>query len=320
MSSTRDNGSAWARIGADRRVLGIDVGGTAMKGVLLSADGRYETVAQRETPRHLGPDAVVDAVLATVEEWVRAAQDVAAVGLVVPGLVDERSGVALYSENIGWRDVPFRELMAARTGLPVGFGHDVRAGGLAERQMGAGQGEDDLLFMPLGTGVSGAMVIDGHVIDNKYAGEIGHLDVGSGLPCACGSRGCLETVCTGPSIARAYTERSGHPAQGAKLVFERAQAGDQDAQAVVEGAIDALAAALAAYVTLLAPDVVIVGGGLAEAGDQLLQPLSAKLFDRLVWQPRPRIVRAALGEWAAGLGAALLALDAGAFGNAEAAQ
>ena len=295
---------------AGRRVLGLDVGGTAMKGVLLGADGHYELLAQRETGREAGPEAVVASIIDVVREIVRDAGDVAAIGLVVPGLVDDEAGVAIYSENVGWRDVPFREVIANATGLPVGFGHDVRAGGLAERAFGAGRGERELLFLPIGTGISGAMVIDGHAVVNKFAGEIGHLDVGSGLPCACGDRGCLETVSTGPSMARAYTQRSGRSAAGAREVFEQARAGDAHAIAVVELAIDGLVTALKSYVTLLAPDLVVVGGGVAGAGDALLGPVEERLHRQLVWQTRPRLVRAALGEAAASLGAALLAFDA----------
>ena len=161
-----------------------------MKGAVLEGDGRVGTFHSWPTPREDGPEAVVEAVIAAIDELLTHAPGARAAGLVVPGLVDDRTGVALYSENIGWHDVAFRQLVSERTGLPVWFGHDVRAGGLAERVLGAAQGEEDVLFMPIGTGISGAMYVAGCSIDNKFGGEIGHLDVGSGERCACGARGC----------------------------------------------------------------------------------------------------------------------------------
>lgn len=292
------------------RVIALDVGGTSMKGAILGAEGAVEQFLGWPTPRADGPEAVVAAVLAAVDELLAGAPDARAIGLVVPGLVDDRSGVALYSENIGWRDVAFRSLVADRTGLPVGFGHDVRAGGLAERALGAAQGVDELLFMPIGTGISGAMYVEGRLVENKYAGEIGHLDVGSGVVCACGAVGCLETVATGPSIARRYNELAGASVSGAKPVADLMVEGDQIASRVWTEAVEALAAALTAYVTLLAPERVVVGGGVSGAGELLLAPLREALRRRLVWQPEPSIVRAALGENAACLGAGLLAREA----------
>ena len=113
---------------ADGPVVALDVGGSAMKGAVIDQDGRVAAFQRWPTPRSEGPIAVVDTVTRAVDELLRCAQGAVAVGLVVPGLVDDLAGIALYSENIGWRDVPFRELVAERSGLPVGFGHDVRAG------------------------------------------------------------------------------------------------------------------------------------------------------------------------------------------------
>jgi glucokinase len=292
------------------RVVALDVGGTAMKGAVQSADEAVDAFYRWPTPREDGPDAVVAAALAAVDELLERSPDAQAVGLVVPGLVDDQDGIALFSENIRWRDVPFRQLVAERTGLPVGFGHDVRAGGLAELVMGAAKGARDVLFMPIGTGISGAMQVAGRSVDDMFSGEIGHLDVGSGELCACGATGCLETVATGPSIARRYNALTGLSVVGAKPVAERMAAGDPAAAAVWQDAVDAIAHALASYVTLLSPELVVVGGGLSAAGEALLSPLRVALAKRLVWQREPRIVTAALGENAACLGAAILAFRA----------
>ena len=290
-------------------VIALDVGGTAMKGAILNGDNSVKSFHRWPTPREDGPDAVVNAAVAAIDELLERTKDARAVGIVVPGIVDDHTGVALFSENIGWSNVPFRQIVEDRTGLPVGFGHDVRAGGLAERVMGAAVGIGDVLFIPIGTGISGAMYIGGRMMNNKYAGEIGHLDVGSGDLCACGAIGCLETVATGPSIARRYNALTGASVSGAKPVVDRMIDGDLVAASVWDEAVEALANALTSYVTLLSPELIVVGGGLSAAGDLLLAPLRVAVQRRLVWQQPPRIVQAALGDNAACLGAAILASE-----------
>jgi glucokinase len=304
-------------------VIALDVGGTVIKGAVLDADNEARTADRWETPRREGPDAVVAATLDAVDQLWAAAPDARAVGLVVPGVVDEDHGVAVNSENIEWRDVPFRQLLADRTNLPVGFGHDVRAGGLAERAFGAAGGVDDVLFMPIGTGIAGAMYVHGQLVHNPYGGEIGHVYAGFDDPCACGARGCLEAVASGPSIARRYRQASGRPAEGSKEVLERADEGDSAAALVWSDAIDALARVLATYVSILAPERVVVGGGVSRAGDRLLQPLRERLRPLLPWQNEPEIVPAVLGDEAGRLGAGLLArqaLSKAATADAAAAQ
>jgi glucokinase len=230
---------------------------------------------------------------------------VRAAGVVVPGIVDD--GVAVFSANLGWRDVPLRELVHKRLGVPVAFEHDVRAGGLAEGQLGAARGAGDYLFMPIGTGIAGAVVIDGRPYSGHgYGGEIGHLIIEPDGPiCGCGARGCLEAIASAAAIDREYALRSGRRANG--LVSELVVAGDPDARAVWQRAVRALARALQAYVTLLAPELVVIGGGLAGAGDVLMEPLADALDALLTFQRRPRLVRAELGDQAGALGAALLA-------------
>jgi glucokinase len=295
---------------AGRQVVALDVGGTTMKGAVLDHHGQVVDLHRWPTPRSAGPDAVVAAALEAVADLLRLSGDAAAVGLVVPGLVDDRGGIAIYSENIRWRDVPFRELVADRFGLPVGFGHDVRAGGLAEHTLGAARGCDDVLFMPIGTGISGAMYVGGRLIENEYAGEIGHIDVGSGEACACGADGCLEAIASGASIAKRYNRAAGGSAPGSREVLELMAAGDQVATMVWDDAVNALARALATYTSLLAPELVVIGGGLSGAGETLFEPLRRRLKELLVWQQAPRIVAAELGENAACLGAGLLARQA----------
>jgi glucokinase len=273
-------------------------------------------------PRDHGPDEVLAAALAMVDELTGAAPrpaGVRAVGLVVTGIVDERRGMAVHSENVGWRDVPVRSLVEQATGLPVGFGHDVRAGTLAEWRLGAGRRLQDMVFVPVGTGVSAGIVVQGRLVTGGgYAGEIGHVDVGHGEPCSCGGRGCVEALASAAAIARRYTAVSGRPVAGAREVAERMVAGDPVARRIWDDATDALALALAWTSVVLAPQAIVLGGGLARSGSLLFEPLGQALGRHLGVVRRPQLLPAALRDDAGFLGAALLAWEA--LGQAEPPQ
>ena len=301
-------------------MVALDVGGTTVKGGLVDHDGSVMARLRRPTPPH---DNGPGEVLATIDELAGAgpaSASVRAVGLVVTGIVDERRGMAVHSENVGWRDVPVRSLVERATGLPVGFGHDVRAGALAEWRMGAGRGLEDLVFVPVGTGVSAGIVVQGRLITGGgYAGEIGHLDVGHGEPCACGGRGCVEALASAAAITRRYVAVAGRPVAGAREVAERMVAGDPAARRVWDDATDALALALAWTSVVLAPQAIILGGGLARSGSLLLEPLAQALGRHLGVVRRPRLLPAALADDAGLLGAALLAWEALGSGRGRSA-
>jgi glucokinase len=288
-------------------LVAVDVGGTEIKGSVVSGVPRSTDPVRRWPTPQNDPPAAVQTVLDAVAALCREAGAPAGVGLVVPGLVDEHHGTAVFSENVGWHDVPFRALLAAQTGLPVGFGHDVRAGGLAERELGAARAVDDLLFMPIGTGISGAVIVAGHPVSNPYAGEIGHVDVCGGEDCVCGARGCLEAVASAAAIARRYTQASGIAVRGAVDVLRALDRGDVAAARVWDDAIAAIARALIIYASLLAPDVIVIGGGLSRAGPALFDPLRVQLHRLVRLQREPRIVPSALGAESARFGAAVLA-------------
>jgi glucokinase len=299
-------------------VVACDVGGTGIKAGLVDAAGRVHRAVTVPTPVVDGDgDATAKAVLDRLAGLVAdlsaagAAGAVAGVGVIVPGLVDAAAGMALYAENLGWKDVPFTARLAEATGLPVAFDHDVRAAGAAEQRFGAGRGHRDVAFVPIGTGISAALMLDGQpYAGGGWAGEIGHIDVGSGLPCPCGARGCLETVASAAAIARRYTSRSGRSVAGALEVASRLGDGDPDALTVWDEAVDALAFVLAVTAAVAAPELIIIGGGLSGAGDVLLKPLRRGVTARVTPpQRQPELVPAALGEQAGLLGAALLAWE-----------
>ncbi|WP_406393188.1 ROK family protein [Streptomyces sp. NBC_00887] len=301
-----------------RHVIALDVGGTGMKAALVGADGTLLHEARRATGRERGTEAVVETILGFAAELrahgeERFGTPAVAVGVAVPGIVDAERGIAVYSANLGWRDMPLRKLLGERLGgLPVALGHDVRTGGLAEGRIGAGKGADRFLFVPLGTGIAGAIGIAGSIEAGAhgYAGEIGHIVVRpDGPDCNCGQRGCLETLASASAVTRAWAAASGDPDADAADCAKAVESGDPAAQRVWQNAVDALAAGLVTALTLLDPRTLIIGGGLAEAGETLFTPLRAAVEERVTFQKLPHIVPAALGDTAGCLGAGLLAWD-----------
>ncbi|MFF9188025.1 ROK family protein [Streptomyces rochei] len=289
-----------------------------MKAALAGPGGELLHQARRATGRDRGPDAVVEGILDFAAELRalgvdRFGEPARAAGVAVPGIVDEEHGTAVYAANLGWRDVPLRALLGERLGsVPVALGHDVRTGGLAEGRIGAGKGADRFLFVPLGTGIAGAIGIDGRVESGAhgFAGEIGHVVVRpGGLPCPCGQRGCLERFASASAVSQAWAEACGDPESDAADCAKAVDSGDPRALAVWQDAVDALADGLVTALTLLDPRVLIIGGGLAEAGETLFSPLRDAVRRRVTFQKLPRIVPAALGDTAGCLGAGLLAWD-----------
>ncbi|MFJ5777524.1 ROK family protein [Streptomyces sp. NPDC093094] len=301
-----------------RHVIALDVGGTGMKAALAGANGELLHQARRATGRERGPQAVVDGILAFAAD-LRAygekyfGEPASAAGVAVPGIVDEAQGVAAYSANLGWRDVPLRDLLAQRLGgIPVALGHDVRTGGLAEGRIGAGRGADRFLFVPLGTGIAGAIGIDGRVEAGAhgFAGEIGHVVVRpSGVLCPCGQRGCLERYASASAVSEAWAAACGDPQADAADCARSVVSGDPNAVRIWQDAVDALADGLVTALTLLDPRTLIIGGGLAEAGETLFSPLRDAVRQRVTFQKLPSVVPAALGDTAGCLGAGLLAWD-----------
>jgi glucokinase len=290
-------------------VVAIDLGGTAMKGAVVREPGALDHVQTRPTGREDGPDAVLERLAAFAAELAAAAgEPPIAAGVAVPGIVDEEKGVARSSVNVGWRDVPLRDRLEPRLGVPVAVGHDVRAAARAEGRLGAARGHADWLLVTVGTGVGAAVVVGGTPYGGAHGtgGELGHVVVApGGPPCGCGARGCVEALASAAAIA----ERHGGGVS-AREVARRAAAGDARAAPVWGEAVDALAAGLAAYVMVMDPQLVVVGGGVAGAGDALFEPLAAGLRERLAFVPAPPVVAAALGAEAGCHGAALMALEA----------
>lgn len=303
-----------------RPVLSIDLGGTGIKGEVLLAGGATDgepspvlASARVDTPR--GP---AEEVLAEVVRLGRALLDrvspdqrPSAAGVAVPGLLDPVAGVGRFSANLGWRDAPVARIIAPGLGLPVTLVHDVAAAGLAEHRLGAGRGLDDVVVVVIGTGVAASVVAAGRVVTGGIgqAGELGHLmAVPGGPPCGCGRSGCVEALASAGAIARRYTDATGIAVSGALDVVHRLGS-DMEADRVWAEALSALADALLATCALLAPSRIVVGGGLAGAGQALLGPLRTILRERATVEAVPAVVPATLGGRAGIEGAALASID-----------
>lgn len=293
-------------------VLTVDVGGTDLKSALSDAAGTLADVRRFGTPRsadHPG-DAVVERTVELLNEYRLAWPDrpIGAIGMIAPGLVDEVRGVGVFSANLGWRDYPFAERVNAITGLPVTFGHDVGAAGEAEVRLGAAQGLSDVVVMIIGTGIAAAVFCGGQRVQGGgFAGEVGHAQVPGGERCACGAMGCLETVGSAGAIARRYSQRSGVAVDGAREVLKLAQSGDRHAADVVDDAVAALAFSVGQLAATLGTEAVVIGGGLAQAGEQLFDPLRRAVHNALSFHRRPRLLAARMGQDAGLIGAALRA-------------
>jgi glucokinase len=302
-------------------VLAVDVGGTGIKASVVDQAGVVIRGLTRPTPAAGGQAAVLAAVRQAAGEL--SGPEIVAAGVVVPGEVDVQAGVARYSANLGWRDVPLRDLLAADLAVPVVLEHDVRAAGIAEHAIGRARGVAECLVLVIGTGIAGVCISGGVILRGAtdLAGEIGHIPVHpDGEGCACGQRGCLETYASAASIARRYRELSGAAADSAASATARdstasatardiavRRESDSVARQVWADAVNALALALATYTMLLDPEIVVLGGGLAEAGAALLEPLRPALDARLSWRSAPALQLSTLAGCAGQFGAAILA-------------
>lgn len=302
-------------LGPGAAVLGFDVGGTHIKSALFDEAGSMLALRRDATVHDAtDPAGALVAQLALIAGELRDGRpDVrpAVAGLSVPGIVDESANRAVFSSNLGWRDAPLVELAWKALRLPIAFGHDVRGAGDVELRLGAANARNDVIVVTIGTGIAATLIIDGRIhVGGGYAGEIGHmLSDPDGASCGCGARGCLETIASASAIARRYSLRSGETVSGALEVRRRMSAGDPHAARAWDDAIEALAVQLQRLCAALAPEMIVIGGGLATAGSALIDPLRRRLHDLVPLGRRPAVVASALGPDAGLLGAALAARD-----------
>jgi glucokinase len=307
--------------------IGIDLGGTKIAGVLVSATG--VVVAQERVATR--PEEGYAAVIARMAECARRLQQavrepVAGIGVGAAGMTDSRTGVVIGASNLKWTNVPLRNLLTdhlrADGSVPIWVDKDTNAAALGEMLYGAGRGSRDFLYVTVGSGIGGGMVLGGRLYRGAREGasEVGHLVIDPQGPlCGCGKRGCVEALASGPAIARqaqaALREQGLSTWREVKLeaisaveVVEAARAGDALALSILEHAGRTIGIALAYYVDINNPDRIIVGGGVAEAGELLLGPIRRTLEQRAlpVNAQTAQVLPAGLGSESGAVGAAAL--------------
>lgn len=290
----------------ERRVVGVDVGGTKILAGVVDPAGKIERRRERTTELR-SQDRLIDEIGAAVEEVID--DSIASVGLGLPSRIDQQAGRVDGSVNIPLADVPLRELMTKRLGRPVTIENDGNAAALAEHRVGAGRSARTMVMLTLGTGVGGGVVVDGKLL--RDGGELGHtVLVYDGLPCqgTCTGRGHLEAYVSGTAATKLAQEVFG-PAVDAHRLVRLAAEGDATAIEILDGIGRKLGAAIGSFVNIFRPQLVVVGGGFASAGDFLLGP-ARETMHRDALPPaneKVGIVRAELGTAAGVIGAALVA-------------
>jgi glucokinase len=296
------------------RHLGLDLGGTNIKWVVVERDaGDWRTLdrGQVATPATDGPDAVVERLATVGAEAIERYPGVSSVGIGVPGLYDPATGCTRFLVNVpgDWAGRSVAEPVATALGCPVSLINDARAFGLAELRLGAGRGARSMVGLVLGTGVGGVIAIDGrvHLGHDGTAGEIGHQTIDADGPsCGCGNNGCLESFARADRIAAACGTTTAEAAVAA------ARAGDERARAGLAEVGRYLGIGIGNTVAAISPDRVVIGGGVAAAGELLLGPIRDEMWRRVrtTSLDEVEVVTAELGIWAGAIGAAIHGADA----------
>ena len=313
----------------------VDLGGTNIKAALGTAQGTLLASDAVPTHSHEGPAKVLDRIAALVADLCRkAGRKPRALGMAVPGLVDLEQGITRFLPNLPtqWRDVPVRRILQPAVGCPVYVLNDVRTATLGELVFGLGRGRDriTMAFFALGTGIGGGVVIDGKLRLGSLgaAGELGHQTIlPDGPRCGCGNRGCLETLASGPALVAEgirlmqtglapclFELVAGEASRVTpKQMAAAAHAGDATVYEAIVRAAEYLGIGVANVVLTLHPELVVLGGGVAQIGDLLLQTVRETVRRRVGMFPTDgvKIELSALGDQAGALGGIALAMQGG---------
>ncbi|HET7047818.1 MAG TPA: ROK family protein [Solirubrobacteraceae bacterium] len=314
---------------AGRRTIGVDMGGTKLLAGAVDTGLSVHHRVQR-TLTGLDQSAVLDAAVEAVEEARESAGgEIAAVGFGIPCLMDQRSGRGVIAVNLPLANVPFGAIMAERLGLPVFVDNDANMAALAEHRAGAARGANEAVIMTIGTGIGGGLILRGELYRGGIgaAGELGHVVIDKdGPPCQgnCPNHGCVESLASGTALAReALRVAQERPDSGlgralaegrelaGPLVTELAHDGDETAVEVLRTIGSNLGVAIASFVNIFNPEVVVIGGGVIAAGELLLAPARETVAARALPPSKDevRIVAAQFGVEAGMVGAAALAFD-----------
>jgi glucokinase len=289
-----------------RYIVGVDLGGTNIVAGALPEDGSRQIAMRSEPTRaEQGADAVVeriariiDAVIAeTIAETGARRDAFIGVGIGSPGPLDREKGIVIVTPNLGWRNFPLRDRVSAAVGIPASLDNDANCATLGEWWCGAAKGGRNVVGMTIGTGIGGGLILDGQLYHgaSDVAGEIGHTTIDStGRRCKCGNYGCLEAYASGPAIADRAREALGGGEESilsqlvdgklelitAQTVYDASGQGDDVARHVVRETAALLGAGVANLLNIFNPDVVVIAGGVTQAGDALFEPLRAEVRRR----------------------------------------
>lgn len=312
--------------------IGIDVGGTGIQVGVVDEQGCIRQKGDIPTRTDLSFEEQVrqmaDCVLDTLEKASVSLDEVHSIGLGVPGIADAKTGVVPFCTNLGWHNVPLREEFRKHIDKPIYIDNDATVAGLAESVAGVSAGTDSSVFMTLGTGVGGGIVLHGKVWSGFHGtgSEIGHMILAlDGEPCTCGNHGCLERYCSATAVIRMAREAvkkypesaildacEGDAARiNARIVFDAARKGDAAALEVFNRYVCYLGQAIANIQNFLDPEVIVLGGGVSKAGAFLLDAVRAEFPKYCLYKGMPygRIELARLGADAGIIGAAMLGKD-----------
>ena len=305
--------------------IGIDLGGTNIAVGLVDDTYRILHTATAPTDASHGAEALLDDVAACVRTAVTdhglAPDDCVGVGLGAPGSCDRPAGVVRYAPNLDWHDVPAAKLLSERLGKPVYLGNDADCAALAETVAGAACGSESVLLITLGTGVGGGLIVGGQIVSGfrGRGGEFGHMIIQmDGEKCGCGQAGCWEAYASATALARQATRAAqAHPESSlnallpldGRRVYEAAAAGDETARAVTEQYAAYVGVGLVGLINTVAPEIVLLGGGVSGAGELLLAPVREYVYAHAFFKKPellPEIRAAQLGNDAGIIGAAAL--------------
>lgn len=317
-----------------KMAIGIDLGGTKIALGRVDEEGALLELVHSATETGGGYGAVVGQVVEGVGKLCAGpAPRVVGIGIGVAGQVDPENGAVIFGPNLDWHDVPLREDIEKACGLPVVVTNDVRAATWGEWLFGAGRGVKDLVCVFVGTGIGGGIVCGGRPLEgcSNTAGEIGHMTVELNGPlCTCGNRGCMEAVAGGWALARSAAESvAADPLLGrkllemaggradkitAKIVVEACHGGDPLAVRLIDAAVEALSAGVAALVNVVNPCMIILGGGIVDGMPELVSRVESEVRKRALAAATGRLTfgAAKLGNRAGIIGAAALAMKSGA--------
>ena len=309
--------------------IGVDVGGTGIK--VGAVDAEYRIIRENSIPTRTDMPfeeqvgRIADCIVSTVREAGLTEDDIASVGVGIPGIASAKTGEIIKCTNMGWHHVPFRDVFRTFLDKPVAIDNDANVAALAESVAGISAGTSSSVFITIGTGIGSGIILNGKIWSGAHhiGAELGHVifDL-DGVPCTCGNHGCLERYCSATALIRMAREAaSEHPesmilelAKGdparieAKTLFDAARAQDPVAVSVYGRYISFLAQAVASVVNLLDPEIIVLGGGVSKARDFLLEPLVREYPKYVLFndQPLPPVRIAVLGSEAGIIGAAML--------------